>query len=346
MGLTPPLAGPDGPRGFFKGAFVRSADTKEVVAEPGASGEGLSPCAPKPWRAWLYLVRLCFQRQAQARQMVWIALGLLALTTILVSLHTLGDRWTMRHWRSPRGVGPTYEELLTVVTALPGPPAASALREAYAGASEAVLNQSGFQLFARWVVFAVFISFLLPLWSLSFATDALGSEREAQTLIWLLSQPLRRPAIYLAKFVALLPFTLGLNLGGFALLCLAAGPAGQPAFRLFWPAVVCGTLAFSSLFHLMGALFRRSAVVAIVYSFFLEVLLGNMPGSMKRLSVGFYTRCMMFASAERYGLEPEKPSVFGAVDGSTAQVVLIGATVVLLGIGMAVFSRSEYHDLT
>ena len=79
---------------------------------------------------------------------------------------------------------------------------------------------------SRWIVYSVFLSFLLPIWSLSFATEALGGEREARSLVWLLSRPLSRPAIYLAKFVALLPWSLGLNLGGFALLCLAAGQPG------------------------------------------------------------------------------------------------------------------------
>jgi ABC-type transport system involved in multi-copper enzyme maturation permease subunit len=301
---------------------------------------------PSVWRSWLYLVRLCFQRQARARQKVWIALALLVVMTALVAYETVAGRWTMSYWRSPRRIGPTYEELLKIITALPGSPAASAVERGVSGACQAILDQSGFLLFSRWVVFAIFNSFLLPLWSLSFATEALGGERESRTLIWLLNQPLPRPAVYLAKFAAMLPFSLSLNLGGFALLCLAAGEAGQPAFALFWDAVVWGTLAFCSLFHLMGALFRRSAIVAIVYSFFLEVILGNLPGTMKRISIGFYTRCMMFESAEAYGLEPEKPSVFMAIDGSTARGVLIGLTLVLLVIGMVAFSRSEYHDLT
>src|SRR5262249_11982688 len=101
-----------------------------------------------------------------------------------------------------------------------------------------------------------------------------------------------------------------------------------------------------SLFHLMGALFRRPAVVAIVYSFFLETILGNMPGNMKRISLGFYTRCMMFEEAQAYGIQPEKPSIYLPVEGTTALAVLIGVTVVLLGVGMAVFARSEYHELT
>jgi ABC-2 type transport system permease protein len=296
-------------------------------------------------RAWLYVVWLCIQRQARARQMVWIALALLGLTATMVELNTLGNRWGMGHWRQPRGFGPSYNQWLSLVSAVPMAPTGDSIRTAYTGASRLLLDRSGFFVFSNWIIFSVFLSFLLPIWSLSFATDSIGGEREARTLIWLLVQPLGRPSLYLAKFVALVPYSLALNLGGFGLLCVAAGSAGRPAFQLFWPAVACGTFAFCSLFHLIGALFRRPAVVAIVYSFFLETILGNMPGYMKRISIGYYVRCMMFERAQGYGIQPEKPSIYLPVDGATAAAVLMGATVGFLVLGMAVFSRSEYQDL-
>ena len=141
-----------------------------------------------------------------------------------------------------------------------------------------MLDKSGFLVFSRHLVFSIFVSFLLPFWSLCFATEALGGEREARNLIWVLSRPLPRWSIYLAKFAALLPWGLALNLGGFFLVCLAAGKPGLLAFRLYWPAVGWATLAFCALFHLMAAVFRRAALVAIFYTFFLEIIVGNMPG--------------------------------------------------------------------
>jgi hypothetical protein len=80
------------------------------------------------------------------------------------------------------------------------------------------------------------------------------------------------------------------------------------------------------------------------YSFFLETILGNMPGLMKRVSVTFYTRCIMFDAAAEYGLSPEKPSVYQPVDGTTAWLILISATIGLLLVGMWWFSRAEYRD--
>jgi ABC-type Na+ efflux pump permease subunit len=282
--------------------------------------------------------------------MVWIALILLGLTTSIVAVNTAAGRWGMNHWRSPRGSGLTFDQWWLAefwhTREVPSwfPPSVA---DAVLSAWRAVLDRSGFFVFSNWIVFWVFLSFLLPIWSLSFATEALGGEQESRSLVWLLSRPLSRWSIYLAKFVALLPWGLGLNLGGFALLCLAAGNPGHLAFRLYWPAVLGGSLAFCSLFHLMGACFRRSAVVAIIYAFFLETVLGNMPGYMKRISISFYTRCLMFESLEDHGMQPpEKHSVYLPVTSDTAWWVLACLTVAFLMVGMLVFSRAEYHEAT
>lgn len=331
--------------------------------------------SPSAFRAWCYLVWFCMQRQARARQMVWIAGGLVVLMATIVGLLTLGGRGGMDQWRwnwvasgppimmpgfkpgpggpasfQPRIVRVTYAELAQGLELLPHTAPLSAptmaLQSAIAGASRIALARSKFYLFSNWLVFSLFVGFLLPIWSLSFATEALGGEREGRSLVWLLTRPLPRSSIYLAKFVGLLPWSIALNLGGFGLICALGGWQGHLAFRLYWPAVLGGTIAFCALFHLMGACFRRAAVIALVYSFFLETILGNMPGYMKRISIGFYTRCLMFDAADGYGVQSEKPSIYLPVDATTAWVVLASATVAFLVLGMVIFARAQYQDLT
>jgi ABC-type transport system involved in multi-copper enzyme maturation permease subunit len=273
--------------------------------------------------------------------MVWIALGLLALALAYVLLQTRASGWEKSNWRWPRGSGPTYQEYLGALTAVhafyPAPPVA-----AFVLASGGLLQGTGFVNFSNSVIFAGFVSFLLPVWSLSFATEAIGGERETRSLVWLLTRPMPRSAIYLAKFTGMLPWALGLSLGGFALLCVAAGEPGWIALDRYWPAVLCGSLAYSALFCLIGATFRRPAVVGIVYSFFLEAILGNMPRYFKRVSVGFYVRCMMFEGAQDPRVAPDNPIIYLPVDGTTACLVLVGLTVVLLVLGVVIFSRTEY----
>jgi hypothetical protein len=357
---------------------------QSVFSHSPSSEDGV-PLGTSSIRAWFYLIWLSVLRQARVRQMVGIALALLLLMATVVTLITLAGRWGMDRWwwrrisyppevaqrlnewhNAPLGtpLPKDLEQIKPQVTLLmygdtlrgmenmpvvgrwsPGATAAAGVEDTLTLAFRAAVTRSPFYFFSNWVVFSVFVGFLLPFWSLSFATEALGGEREGGSLIWLLSRPLPRWSIYLAKYVALLPWSLALNLGGFALLCLLAGAPGHAALRLYWPAVLAATLAFSALFHLMGACFRRAAVIALVYSFFLETIFGNMPGHMKRMSISFYTRCLMFDAARDLGVQAEKPSIYLPVEGVTAWSVLLGITAVFLAVGMFVFARSEYRDL-
>ena len=118
------------------------------------------------------------------------------------------------------------------------------------------------------------------------------------------------------------------------------GYGRSPGRAVFW-----STLAFSALFHMLGACFRRAAILALLYAFFLETIMGNMPGQFKRLSISFYIRCLMFDRAHDYGQYPEQSAWYMPVDGTTAWLVLAGITVCCLILGVIVFTRNEYLDV-
>ena len=306
------------------------------------------PRAASAVRAFFYLIWLSWQRQARAHLMIWIAVGLLAFAAFIVHVVERQGRWSMAHWRAPRGIGQTYTQHLYKVEAigfLPwAPPMSSGHYMVFASLRTAVQDASGFFVFSNGIVFSMFATFLLPLWTLSFATEGLGREREARNLLWVLTRPLSRPAIYLAKYLALLPWCLLLNLGGFAVLCLLAKTPGRLAFALYWPGVLWATLAFAALFHFMGACLRRAAVIAILYAFFFETIAGNLPGHLKRMSISFYARCLMFEHAHDFGIHPERPHIYLPVSGSVALAVLAGVTVTLLLLGTYIFARREFLD--
>lgn len=317
------------------------------MSSPGqleAAGE------PSPARAWWALVQLSFWRQARGSSLVLISLGLLALTCAIVFLNAQAGRWGMSQWTYPRGKGPTYAEhadAIALAASLPWQHTDAAAAQMAQGAFQVTLRHgTGFYVFSNWLVFTVFATFLLPLWTLSFATEALGGERSANNLLWVLTRPLGRWAIFLGKYLAALPWCLALNLGGFAALCLAAGEAGGLALRLYWPAVLAGTLAFSALFHAAGAVLRRPAIAALLYAFFLETVAGNLPGQFKRLSISFYTRCLMFDSAHAYGIHVERPDIYQPVEGTTAFIALAAVTLAALTLGAWLFTRNESLDVT
>jgi hypothetical protein len=320
---------------------------------PSASPPVISPPTdadePSTLRAWFYLIWLSIQRQARMREMAFIALALLGLAVALVWIFTATDRWNMNNWRLSRRDGTLDFKELTIFLdasisrgASPGIPSVMGMQQAMLAGIRFGMDRSEFYVFSNTVIFSILVSFLLPIWSLSFATQAMASEREGASMVWLLTRPLSRPGIYLAKYLAQLPWSLGLTLGGFSLICLVGGRPGEMALSLFWPAILCGTLAFTALFHLIGSFFKRPAIVSLVYAFFLEVWMGNMPGYLKRSSISFYVRCMMFDAGQDYDVRPESPSVYLPVDGSTASWILALTTMALVLLGMLLFSRSEY----
>src|SRR5262245_7225669 len=299
-----------------------------------------SVLGPQHWtRSWLFLVGFSLRRQARVRQLVGIAVALLVLTVIVLALVTANIGWD-RSDRFPVRLRSMGVQLAVGSIAAP--------EDVYQpGYLETFRRESApLAVFSRWVVFFLFLGFLMPLWNLSFATSAIGTERESRSLVWLLTRPMPRSGIYLAKFIAVLPWCLALNLGGFALICLAGGSAGQQAFAMYWPAVVGGSIAFAAVFHLVGALFNRPAVVGLLYAFFFETILNELPvpGTLKRLSINYYVRCLMYSEAETQGVPTASDSLFVPVSDATAWGVLLGATVLLTLLGMWLFTRAEYRD--
>lgn len=293
-----------------------------------------------PWQAWLYLVGFTMRRQWRVRQLVGISVGLLIVCLLLVLTFTFTNGWDRYQWRIDRAKPYTVEHVA-------------------GGLAHAAIDQSEWMdrvrqetrplaVFSRWVIFVLYLGFLMPMFSLSFATGAMGHERETRSLVWLMTRPLPRSSIYLAKFLGMLPWCLLLTVGGFGVLCLAGGATGREAFVLYAPSIVAGTITFAAIFHLFGALFPRPAIVGLLYAFFFETLLSELPipGTLKRLSVNYYTRCLLYSSAEAQDVPTESSSLFVPVSPEIAWLVLIGATIVLTGLGMWLFGRNEYRDDT
>lgn len=298
--------------------------------------------------------------------MGWVSVGLLSLVVawvVIVSLRPAGWGLPDRPYRR----GQTHRqaaEQLDQFRALPLSPAGTGIVFAVAAPPQAVLRPIedpsspgrvrfpfsnflggwAFMNYSRWVVLGAFLGFVLPLFTLSYASAAFGTERESRSLVWLMTRPLPRSLIYLAKFLGTLPWCVAFGLGGFVGLCAAAGELGRRALELYWPAAVVGTVAFAAMFHLIGAVFRRPVVVGLVYVFFFEALVAALPGSLKLLSLSYYARCLMYNQAEAAGYPTDMLEVSDPVSSGTAWAFLAVAATGLTVLGMWLFSRSEYRD--
>ncbi|MBX9581967.1 MAG: ABC transporter permease subunit [Gemmataceae bacterium] len=330
---------------------------------------------PSSFTAFLALVGLAFRRQWRVRGVGWVGLALLGLTAGVVALVTAGPAGWGLEGQRVRRTGVTYRAYAAQLTpegryaALTAPPeelpprpvhpletpspldpTREGLRSLLLSVPHAVLSSDRFRAdwaflnFTRWVVIGAYLGFVLPLFTLAYASGALGTEREARTLVWLLTRPIPRWAVYLGTLLGTLPWCLVFAGGGFAGVCLAGGGPGREALRVFWPAALAGAVAFAAIFHLVGAVFRRPVVVGLVYVFFFEYLVAALPGSLKLLSVTFYARSLMYNEALAAGFPADRLDLSQPVSAATAWAVLAVVTAAATGLGMWLFTRAEYRD--
>jgi ABC-2 type transport system permease protein len=201
---------------------------------------------------------------------------------------------------------------------------------------------NGFSLFMMFV----FASFVVPICAVAYGTASIGGDREDRTLLFLLVRPVPRPLIFVAKFIATLPLVVGLVMGAFFVYCQLGGEIGRQAFPLYLPAIFYMTIAYVSLFHFFAVSFRHSTIIALIYSLFMELLLGNMPGIVKRVAINYYGRSMMYAAGVPKGLERPDPQWFEPISAATSASALVGIAVGGLLVALVVFQRREYTDLT
>ncbi|MGL4420737.1 MAG: ABC transporter permease [Gemmataceae bacterium] len=320
---------------------------------------------PSVLRAFLALWRLSLRRQWRLRAMSWAALGLLALLVIVVGVLThTRQAWRVDRefrrvadWKKPEGVvwmshQQYANERVPLYEMLPGPAPQPGIKLATLGVYQALmhderfLGEYAFLSFSRNVVVGMYLAFLLPLFMLAYGSSAIGQEREDRTLVWLLTRPMPRSAVYLAKFLGVLPWCVGLALFAFGLLCLAGGEVGSRVFRTYALSVVPVAIAFAALFQLFGALFRRPAVLGLVYVFFFEALVANLPGSLKRLSLHYYGRSLVFNDAQAVSpwANPTTLDMTEPISTLSAWCVLLGVATVFTIVGMILFARSEPRD--
>lgn len=300
------------------------------------------PQNPSLVLAWLELVRLTFVRQLRARTMVWLAFLFFAFGLFQVWYLTRSNTWDMSKWRYPNRFGFSFEDWgirlgtgLGIVTGGGG----------FAPVDTSLLAFQGVIHDYQWVVFfrvwllGIFFTFLLPFWTLSFATEGIGGDRENQSLIWQLLRPMPLWALYLARWVGQLPWSVGMVMLGMGLSCWIAGEPGWKVWSIGWPMALAGAMVYSSLFFWMGGVLKRPVVVGMAYVFFLEVFLGNMPGLLKRASINFYLRCMVMEPIRSIGVEFEGYNQWLPLAPMEALAVLVGTTVLFLVAGAFHFSR-------
>ena len=169
------------------------------------------------------------------------------------------------------------------------------------------------------VVVGLGFAVMLPVIALIIGTGVLGSEIDDGTLVHILTKPLPRRDIILAKFVVAVVATAVTTSVPLFVAGLLAGSA-KFGFALAAAAVV-GAFAYTALFLLLSLVTRRPVLLGLVYILIWEGLLGRWVSGTRVLSIEQYV-ISIAAKIEPSTILDPKVGIATAVVMSAVFVVL------------------------
>lgn len=170
---------------------------------------------------------------------------------------------------------------------------------------------------------------ILALASAIFTTSIVSQEVEQKTIAYLLTRPIDRWRLLLARFLA--STTIVIVLGIVSTICVGIGTfqgewASNPAMMRDIVAIVFGAFGYGALFLLISLMVNRAMIVCLLFAFGWETAIPNMPGEVYYLSIFSYVK----AIADHVPFQVNNP--LGLLAGA------LGTTTIARGTAMAVLS--------
>jgi len=190
--------------------------------------------------------------------------------------------------------------------------------------------------------------FILTILSVIYGTGVVSQEIEQRTIVYLLTRPIPRWRILLAKFAgSWLAITITTGASVLLLALVVYGPAKIGGDHGVVPRdlgiIAVGALAYNSLFLLLATLLHRPLTYGLLFAFGWESWAPSLPGAFGRLSVMTYLRRLAPHGSEEGDAAGFLPAFDPmAVPASQAWLVLSILTVIALLGALAVFSIREY----
>lgn len=175
------------------------------------------------------------------------------------------------------------------------------------------------------VIVGLGLAVVLPVMTLIIGTGVLGSEIDDGTVVHILTKPLPRREIILAKLAVAV--TVSALVSGLALFAtgLIAGSTSLAVGLLAGGAL--GALAYSALFLALSLVTRRPVLVGLVYVLIWEGILGNAISGTRVLSIQKYVEAVADTVA---GSDVLNGTVSIPVALIMALVITVGATLLAI----------------
>ncbi len=203
------------------------------------------------------------------------------------------------------------------------------------------LSPEDSQAYLHWSI-DFYLMLLLPLYCLFVCGGLVRDELQSDTLGFLLTRPLTRARLFLAKFICHIAWLQGIALVNGLLLILAAYLRQVPDLDAF-PLVFLGTqflavLTYGALSALLGLIHQRYMVLGIIYGFVVELGIGKIPTNINSLSMSHHIQTILGNTKvinENYGWQSE---------GWLSSIgIMCLATCLFLSAAAVLFTFREYH---
>lgn len=222
---------------------------------------------------------------------------------------------------------------------------------ALAGASHLYLsfvrNADPFETYSR--VSDYFVYRLIPLVAAVYSVAVVGQEVSQRTIVYLLTRPVPRWTLYLARVGASITATAAVSVFVVFILSAAVNGPGRVVARGVPGDVlgaVVGSFAYVAFFTLLSLWINRAMVAMLLYAFGLETAAANMPGDMGYLSIKNYLTVIadkpVLQTGNRFVDSVASQNALAEMTRSTALPIMVIATVVCLTLGAWWFSNFEY----
>ena len=218
-------------------------------------------------------------------------------------------------------------------------------------------HMTGDALYQWGIIFIrAYLNFTIPFLALLAGATLISTDRESQTLVYLLTRPVPRWKIALVKFltaaalcIVALAASMAVAFGAVALHFHGVPIPSQPhpvlealPYALTLGGVgAAAMIVYLALFFLAGMALKRPIVLGVIFIIFWEGLIGYMKGIIRFATVVHYLRSLAIDVTEKTVSLPSILTVQAAPAWAAATVLAVLAAA-SLALALAWFSRAEY----
>src|SRR5437016_9653605 len=201
-------------------------------------------------------------------------------------------------------------------------------------------------LFQRLMI-PLFLQVVLIFVTLVNATPLIREEIEDNTLPYLLTRPISKPALILYKYIGYLVAVLVLLVPP---IVLAYGvteayqgtglTSDLDVLGGFLVTTVIGSAAYGAVFLFISVIFRKPLAVGLLFGFVWESIVGSIPGDVPKLSLIHYLKSVLKGMIAIGPMTTYRSDI----SAETALLTLVGFSAALIVLTMMVFQQMEFRQ--